>query len=218
MIRNYNKKYDGNIKLSDSFRVREFACKDGSDTVIIDDKLVSYLQRIRNWAGASVIISSGYRTEAYNAKIGGAAHSKHTLGMAADIYVERRQKNIYEIAKYAEAIGLLGIERNEDSNYVHVDTRENKYFWYRKNKTDHTVNTFGGRCQHKEPTHSLKRGSTGDGVKWLQFWLRLWGYDVAVDGNYGAHTESAVMYVQRRRGLTEDGIAGAQTRKALKGY
>ena len=134
MIDHYSLKEDKNRKLSESFRVREFACKDGSDEVIIDNRLVNYLQRIRNWAGAPLIISSGYRTPSYNAKIGGASHSKHTKGMAADIYVKGREKSIYEIAKYAEAIGILGIERNEDSNYVHVDTRTDKYFWYRKNK------------------------------------------------------------------------------------
>lgn len=217
-VKTYSKRRDGNTKLSDSFRVREFACRDGSDNILIDDKLVKYLQRIRNWAGAPLIISSGYRTPAYNAKIGGAENSRHTKGMAADIYVERRVRSIYEIAKYAEAIGILGIERNEDTNYVHVDTREKKYFWYRKNKRDHEVNTFGGHCPYAEPSKSLRRGSSGNGVRWLQFWLRLWGYNVTLDGKFGAHTESAVMYVQRERGINEDGIAGAKTRAALKGY
>ena len=218
MIKTYSKKHDSGIKLSNSFRVGEFACKDGSDKIIIDTALVDYLQRIRNWAGVPIIISSGYRTPTYNAKIGGASQSKHTQGKAADIYVERRHKNIYEIAKFAEAIGIRGIERNEDSLYVHVDTREGRYYWYRRDKRDHGINTFGGNCPYKEPNKSIKRGSSGDGVKWLQFWLKLWGYDVKVDGNFGAHTESAVMYIQRKRGLQEDGIVGSKTRRALKGY
>lgn len=218
MIKTYSKKRDGNAALSSSFHVKEFACKDGSDTIKIDTKLVDYLQRIRNWAGAPLIITSGYRTPSYNAKIGGASQSKHIQGMAADIYVIDRQKGIYDIAKYAEAIGMLGIERNEDSNYVHVDTRTKKYFWYRKNKRDHEVSTFGGHCPYKEPNKSLRRGSSGDGVRWLQFWLRLWGFDIAVDGGFGVKTDEAVREVQKKRGLTEDGIAGEKTRSALKGY
>ena len=197
MIKTYSKARDGNNKLSDSFRVREFACKDGSDKIIIDDALVSYLQRIRNWAGAEIIISSGYRTPAHNASIGGAKTSYHTKGRAADIYVKDRKKTIGQIADYAQAIGVKGIEKNEDSNYVHIDTRPNKYYWIRRGKKDITVTYFCSPCTWKEPTKSLKYLSRGDGVKWLQWWLRVWGYD---------------------RGLKVDGIAGEKTRAALKGY
>lgn len=209
---------DGCIQLSESFTVREFACKDGSDTIMIDETLVAYLQRIRNWAGAPVIINSGYRTPAYNATIRGAAkNSKHTKGMAADIKVRDHIKSIEEIAKYAEAIGLKGIECNKDLSYVHIDTRTDKwhrYFIGGKYKPA----SFGGSCPYAEPTKSLRRGCSGDGVRWLQFWLRLWGYDIAVDGSFGEKTAAAVSDVQKRRGLTVDGIAGEKTKAALKGY
>lgn len=218
MIKTYSKSKNGSEKLSDNFRVREFACKDGSDKILIDTALVDYLQRIRNWAGHPLIISSGYRTPAYNKKIGGASSSKHTLGMAADIYVENRARSIYQIAKYAEAIGMLGIECNEDKNYVHVDTRTKKWYCYYRNGGYHNVNTFGGHCPYKEPDRTLKKGMTGNDVRWLQFWLRLWGLSVSVDGKFGDLTMDAVLTVQNRRGLTVDGIAGHKTRAALKGY
>lgn len=218
MIKAYSKKQDGDTLLSPSFRVREFACNDGSDTIKIDEKLVEYLQRIRNWAGAPLIISSGYRTPAYNEKIGGSSSSYHTKGQAADIYVKGRKKSIYEIAKYAEAIGIKGIERNEDGNYVHVDTRTKKYFWYREYGRDHEVNTFGGRCPYSEPQKTLRRGSIGTDVRWLQTWLRFWDYNVAVDGKFGQGTEAAVKSFQRQQGLSVDGAVGTQTRAALKGF
>ena len=61
MIKTYSKARDGNTKLSENFRVGEFACKDGTDLIRIDLALVSILQRIRNWAGASVkLFSSNY--------------------------------------------------------------------------------------------------------------------------------------------------------------
>ena len=218
MIKTYSKKHDGDMKLSDSFRVREFACKDGSDTIIIDTALVEYLQRIRNWAGYPLIISSGYRTPEHNAKIGGSRSSYHTKGRAADIYVEDRKKSISQIASFAQAIGIKGIELNLDSNYVHIDTRTKKYYWIHTDKKDTTVTYFISPCQWKEPSKSLKYLSSGDNVKWLQWWLRLWGYDISIDGKFGGNTDKAVRDVQKRRGLKVDGIAGAKTRQALKGF
>ena len=218
MIKTYSKAVEGLIKLSDNFCVQEFACKDGSDTIIIDTALVDFLQRIRNWAGAPVEISSGYRTPAHNAKIGGSRTSYHTKGRAADIYVKDRKKSIQEIACYAQNIGVTGIEKNEDSNYVHIDTRPNKYYWIRKNGKDRKVTCFCEPCKWKEPTRSVKYLSEGDNVRWLQYWLRLWGYDLTIDGKFRSKTDKAVRDLQRRRGLKVDGIAGEKTRNALKGY
>lgn len=216
MIKTYSNKKDGNVKLSANFRVGEFVCKDGSDTILIDTALVDYLQRIRNWAGSSVVISSGYRTVSHNAKIGGATNSQHTKGCAADIIIS--SKNISKVAAYAEAIGIKGVEKNEDSNYVHIDTRATKYLWTHKGGKDITVSTHGGKCPYTTPSRSLKKGHSGNDVRWLQFWLNLWGFSLAVDGSFGAKTDAAVRDVQKRRELVVDGIAGTKTRLALKGF
>ena len=62
----------------------------------------------------------------------------------------------------------------------------------------------------------LKRGSRGDEVVTLQKKLKQWGYyDGAVDGVFGAGTEKAVQYFQRKNGLTADGVVGAKTAAAL---
>ena len=217
MINTYSKAKDGNKQLSQSFHVREFACKDGFDIIIIDDALVAFLQRIRNWAGAPIIITSGYRTKSHNAKIGGASNSYHVRGRAADIYVKDRKKTIKQIARYAQAIGVRGVELNEDSNYVHIDTRPKKYFWIRRGGRDIQVANFWS-CPYAEPSATLRNGSSGNGVKWLQLWLNLWGYEIVVDGKFGKKTEDAVRDVQARRRLKIDGIVGEKTRAALKGY
>ena len=85
-VKKYSLKKDGNKKLSKNFKVREFACKDGSDEILIDNTLVNVLQHIRNTLGVSLTINSGYRTPAYNKRIGGSSNSMHTKGMAADVY------------------------------------------------------------------------------------------------------------------------------------
>ncbi len=61
-----------------------------------------------------------------------------------------------------------------------------------------------------------RRGSTGEEVRKIQTKLKNWGYYFgSVDGIYGAQTEEAVRYFQRKNGLTVDGVAGPATLKAM---
>ncbi|MBQ8726004.1 MAG: spore cortex-lytic enzyme [Clostridia bacterium] len=62
----------------------------------------------------------------------------------------------------------------------------------------------------------VKQGSRGETVKKIQQKLKRWGYYTgAVDGIFGANTRKAVIYFQRRNGLTPDGIVGNKTFQAL---
>lgn len=69
-VKQYSKKNDGNIFLTPNFKVREFACKDGTDKVLIDLELISLLQLIRDFMGSPITINSGYRTASHNRKVG----------------------------------------------------------------------------------------------------------------------------------------------------
>lgn len=132
---------DGKVS---NFKVREFACHDGSDTILIDEKLVRILQKARENFEKPLKITSAYRTAAHNAKVGGATSSYHTKGQAADITVEGVANK--ELAKYFEAQGVNGIGfYNYSGGFVHVDTRTNKYLWQQdsKNAKYHQVSTFG---------------------------------------------------------------------------
>jgi N-acetylmuramoyl-L-alanine amidase len=61
-----------------------------------------------------------------------------------------------------------------------------------------------------------KVGSTGDEVKQIQTRLKNWGYyNGEIDGIYGTQTKNAVLYFQKKNGLTADGIAGAETLSAI---
>ena len=135
----YSLKEDGDTYLTDNFKVKEFACHDGSDEILIDQKLVALLQDIRNHFDKPVTISSGYRTVAYNSTVENAApKSKHTLGLAADIVVSGVDP--IDVANYAKSIGVLGVGYyNEDNNhFVHVDTRTKKFHWKNSTITDYT--------------------------------------------------------------------------------
>lgn len=127
MVKTYSMKKEGSKKLSENFTVSEFACKDGSDKILIDTELVEFLQKIRNHFGKPIIITSAYRNDAHNRKIGGVSNSQHCKGTAADICISTVEPA--EIAKYAEYImpnkGGIG----QYSNFVHVDVRANRSRW-----------------------------------------------------------------------------------------
>jgi 3D (Asp-Asp-Asp) domain-containing protein len=61
----------------------------------------------------------------------------------------------------------------------------------------------------------LRRGDIGKQVIHIQSQLQKAGYDGQVDGIYGSGTVATVEQFQRNKGLTADGIAGPDTRRAL---
>lgn len=64
-----------------------------------------------------------------------------------------------------------------------------------------------------------KYGSRGSEVTQIQTKLKRWGYyNGNIDGIYGTQTVNAVKYFQRKNGLTQDGIAGPATLKAMGIY
>lgn len=124
-VKTYSLKKDGNKKLSTNFKVKEFACKDGSDKVLVDTDLVELLQKIRDFFKKPVKINSAYRTKTHNKKVGGTTNSYHLVGMASDIRIDG--VNPILIALYAESLNAGGI--GVYSNFIHVDTRKNKTRW-----------------------------------------------------------------------------------------
>lgn len=202
-----------------NFRVREFACKDGSDEILIDGNLVCNLQKIRDHFGKALTINSGYRNAAYNKKIGGASGSYHVKGQAADIVVSGISTQ--EVAKYAQTIGIKGIGwYNYANGFVHVDTRTVQYFWRQDsaNASYYQVSSFivtstSSTYQIKQWTVStVRQGDKGETVKFLQQLLNAYGkYGLSEDGIFGTATKSAVMKFQTENKLVSDGIAGKNT-------
>lgn len=134
MIRQYSLAKDGAKLLAPDFKVRELRCRDGSDTVMVDETLTVVLQCIRDHFGKPVTITSGYRTPAHNAAVGGAKSSQHLLGRAADIQVAGT--SVEDVAAYAESlmpdwggVGRYPAKAGRATGWVHVDTRANKSRW-----------------------------------------------------------------------------------------
>lgn len=153
MVKTYSLKKDGETQLSANFKVREFACNDGSDTVLIDTELVDILQAIRDAFGKPITINSAYRDATYNKKIGGATNSQHVYGKAADIRVDGvppfavaawMEKHIKSAGKHA--CGYYPIQL-----FCHVDSRSNPTLFqeYSRGKT-RGVSTFGFGTKYEQ--------------------------------------------------------------------
>lgn len=81
-------------------------------------RLALALERLRSITGGRpLLIVSGYRDPAHNAEVGGATHSQHLRGAAADIPIG------YATVAQAEAAGFVGIG-NKGPYAIHVDVRE----------------------------------------------------------------------------------------------
>ena len=133
-IKQYSLAKDGAKQLSPAFKVREFRCRDGSDTIMIDQTLAVLLQAIREHFNKPITITSGYRTAAHNKSVGGAKSSQHLLGKAADIQVA--DTTVEAVAAYAESlmpdwggVGRYPVKAGRTKGWVHVDTRPNKSRW-----------------------------------------------------------------------------------------
>lgn len=126
-IKAYSKAKDGNKKLSKNFKVKEFACTDGTDPIFIATELVEVLQKIRAHFGKTVTITSAYRTPSKNKACGGTTYSQHQYGTAADIKVKGVTPKA--VAAYAEKLlpksGGIGIYKT----FTHIDVRAQKSRW-----------------------------------------------------------------------------------------
>ncbi len=127
-VKVYSLKAEGSRQITPHFKVREFACSDGSDVVFVSQALADILENIRVHFGKPVHINSGYRTVSYNKTVSGSSStSQHCNGLAADIRVEGVSPD--RVADYAEQLlgDHGGIGRYK--TFTHVDVRANKSRW-----------------------------------------------------------------------------------------
>lgn len=207
----YSRTRDGDKKLSENFRIREFACKDGTDQIFISDALVDLLQAIRDRFGAPVIITSGYRTPSHDRKVGGSGSGYHTKGMAADIYIS--SVSPIKIAAFAQSLlgrtGGVECGAYSSGGYVHVDVREGRW---RAVKSSPSVNYQSLSSLFQ----TVKFGSRSQSTTILQRELKRAGFDPGtIDGICGERTKSAIIAYQKSKGLAPDGICGKKTWSAI---
>lgn len=109
--------HDPAMRLSEHFTLKEFQCNDGSPIVLVHFLLPQLLEQIRERIGAPIQITSAFRTPSHNRAIGGAEHSYHLSGFAADISSKAATPS--RIAEVAASLGAGGVAAY--SSFCHVD-------------------------------------------------------------------------------------------------
>lgn len=112
--------------LSKNFSRHEFECP-CCKVNVVDYELLNALEAVRAHFGESVAVTSGYRCDTHNKKVGGGKHSQHLLGKAADIKV--RNVPIDAVVsflndKYADKFGI-GVY----TSWTHIDVRQKLARW-----------------------------------------------------------------------------------------
>lgn len=102
------------------------------------------------------------------------------------------------------------------TSYTYVTNNMNKIRTYNLERWD-SLNADPNVNPYREPISTMKKGMTGNAIKWIQFELNRHGYGLKEDGIYGNKTFNAVWDYQEKNNLTVDGIVGPQTRNSLKG-
>jgi uncharacterized protein YcbK (DUF882 family) len=116
--------------LSTHFSSWEFDCKckyTACTNTKIEELLIESLEALRVLTGP-LVITSGFRCQAYNFAIGGVGGSQHMVGKASDLKSQGRGGQA--LAKLADSInpfhnGGIGTA----SDWIHVDIRDGKARW-----------------------------------------------------------------------------------------
>lgn len=175
-----------------NFQVKEYACNDGSNEILIDGELVVRDQALRDMYGVTTF-NSAYRTPEYNKRIGGAKNSQHIHGRATDTVC--RGASPLEVAMTAEAWGMGGIGLYP--TFTHIDTRSGRARWDNRSGKEIGVTTF---------FKTIRFGSIGEYVRIAQRRLGL-----RDDGVFGSVTKEQTKLFQTQHNLESDGIIGRLT-------
>lgn len=115
-------------------------------------------------------------------------------------------------ASSSETGGKYG--KNGDSTGKEVCTRsfyEPSYGWQYVLRYEEQ----GEGNPYPMPTSLISFGSTGDGVRWIQYELNEAGASLQLDGDFGKLTKQALLDFQKAVGIEADAICGAITRQKL---
>ena len=107
-----------------NFNIDEFDSPDeiGSGN-LMDREFLQMLDKARDIAGVPFRITSGYRSESHNRKVGGVPKSSHRLGMACDIACSDSRSRFKIVSSLMSAgFNRIGIAKN----FIHVDNDKNK--------------------------------------------------------------------------------------------
>ncbi len=126
------------MKLTRNFSLSELTCRDGTpvpDEHLPNAKLVcERAQALRDLVGAVLLITSGYRTETHNRKVGGAKASLHLTASALDISDKGTGFSAHQLGRLYQGLITLGVVPDGGlgiyDSWIHLDLGKPRR-WYK---------------------------------------------------------------------------------------
>ena len=128
------------MKLTENFTLNELVYSATAEKNKIDNRpsvqvianlkalCENVLQPLRNTLGCPIVITSGFRCDVLNKKVGGQPNSQHLMGQAADLVVP--QKNLKDVFNYIKShlnYDQLLYEYSKSDKWIHVSFRNDGY-------------------------------------------------------------------------------------------
>lgn len=113
------------------FSPKELACH-GDGSLLVVPEAIDMLEGLRRTVGAPLVITSAYRSPLHNARVGGAALSKHKYGVAFDISLAGHDR--FKLKDSAMQCGFRGFGCAK--TFLHIDVRPRMATWFYGNSKD----------------------------------------------------------------------------------
>lgn len=103
------------------FRKAEFRCKCGCGASDMEEKLVRTADKVREYFGSPITVSSGRRCAKHNASasVNGVSNSRHLSGKAMDFCVRGLSASM--VLDYVQKLPEIRYAYAIDRNFVHMD-------------------------------------------------------------------------------------------------
>lgn len=116
-------KLSPHFELSELVSDKDTAKPDAAALANLEALCKTALEPLRAALGRPLTVTSGYRSPAYNASIGGAPGSQHTQGIAADIAIGSDDACIKAAALASKIAAIGGVGVYPGRGFIHVDIR-----------------------------------------------------------------------------------------------
>lgn len=194
-----------NCKDFKNFKYSEFKCKCGGKycngyPVAFSYDLANNLQKIRNYYGKPLTITSALRCKQHNKNEGGVSDSKHLDGCAADFKVEDVSAD--KLLTYVKKLPYYRYAYvvSKSKGVVHLDITPPK---------PSTKKAYSGTYPKLPSRGYFRKGDKGTEVKNLQKLLNwLNSAKLSIDGIIGDKTIAEVKKFQKSVKISCDGLFG----------
>ena len=193
-----------------------------TDAEFYDTTLLSgstYMYRVSSFYKSESMVANSAQTPALSVKTKGEAQVTATVVVSDVLNIRKSANTTAEIITTASnGQAVLILETLTDWYKVQLTVNGTTYTGYAHADYIKIDKPVVKECPYAEPSETLRQGSSGEGVKWLQWHLAQLGYlsEKDVDGAFGGMTTTAVKNFQTDKAITVDGLVGSGTREILK--